>query len=192
MTLRSFASIVVVLSLAACTVRTTDGSGSSSGSGSGTAQNPAASSSSSGGSSSGGSSSGGSSGTTPSGSAPAEVVGSWTWVTSNGGQSIAFAANGAYTSDTLVNGHPGESCGTEYLAHREGTATFTATTVNLRGAVARRTKSDSCKDAVIAVEDIDAQDDTYTWRVETGTNGARSLVMTGKDGYEATYSPDGT
>lgn len=52
----------------------------------------------------------------PSASIPAELVGSpWTWVTSAGAHRLELKADATYTSDVFLNGHPGDSCGTEYF-----------------------------------------------------------------------------
>lgn len=168
-----FASFVL---LSACTVKnvetTTDGGSSSS--------PPAESASDGGGSNATADAS------TSSGSVPAELVGkSWSWVTGSGGNTLSFTADGKYTSDVLVNGHPGESCGTEYFTHYAGDVTFTADTFTLTSSVATRKKTDTCKDQVLSDDAIDPQSATKKWRLSEG-----NLLVTDETGYEATYYPD--
>lgn len=159
-----------------CTVKnvdtTTDGGSS--------APPPAASSSDDGGSHAAADAS------TSSGSVPAELVGkSWSWVTSSGGNVLSFTADGKYTSDVLVNAHPGESCGAEYFTHYAGDVGFTADTFTLKSSVATRKKTDTCKDQVLSDEDIEQQSATKKWRMSEG-----NLLVTDESGYEATYTPE--
>lgn len=169
-------TVSLVLLANACTVRTPGGATTSAPAPSSTATSPPAPSSPS---------------SEASSNTPAEVVGSWTWVTSSGGQTLAFAADGTYTSDTYVDAHPGESCGTEYLTRREGKAEFGDATLTLQPSASHRKKTDSCKDAVLSDDAIDDEDSAYTWRLETdASTGAKSLVLVGSDAYEATYHRD--
>ncbi len=123
---------------------------------------------------------------TSSGSVPAELVGkSWSWVTSAGGNVLTFSKDGKYTSDVLVNGHPGDSCGTEYFTHYAGDVAFTADTFTMKSTVSTRKKTDTCKDQVISDETIDPQDVTKKWRMQDG-----NLLVTDESGTESTYQPE--
>lgn len=120
------------------------------------------------------------------GTVPPELAGkTWSWVTSSGGNVLAFTPDGKYTSDVLVDGHPGESCGTEYVTHYAGDVSFTADTFTMRSTVATRKKSDTCKDQVLSEASIEPQDLTRKWRMQDG-----DLLVTDESGYEATYRPE--
>jgi hypothetical protein len=124
----------------------------------------------------------------PASTVPAELVGpSWSWITSNGGNVLTFTAAGQYTSDVLVDAHPGDSCGTEYVTHYAGTATFSDRSLTLRSNVSTRTKRDTCDDAVLSEGPIDAQATSYEWSLVDDGSGTMELVLIGADGYEAHY-----
>lgn len=114
----------------------------------------------------------------------------WTWVTSSGAHQLAFASDGEYTSDVFLNAHPGESCGTEYATHREGTATFTDATLTLTSTISTRTKTDSCSGKILAKDAIDQDTTSYVWRVEAGDAGPEALVLESTDGQEVRYARD--
>jgi hypothetical protein len=182
--------VALVSSLAACTVHTSgDGAndrGASGGAASGAGDTT--------GSSAAGDAGGGASDATaekPAANVPETVAGrSWTWVTSGGAQQLAFASDGGYTSDVFLNAHPGDACGTEYLTHREGAATFSAATLTLTPRISIRTKTDSCSGNVLAKDAIDPEVKTYGWRLEGGEGGPEALVLTGEDGHEVRYERD--
>jgi hypothetical protein len=125
---------------------------------------------------------------------PAELAGtSWTWTTSAGARRLAFAADGSYESDVFVNGHPGDSCGTEYFTHHAGKVTFEADKLTLRSSVAERTKSDSCQEEVLSKETIDPFVTTYQWRLGDDGTGREALILTDETMPDAPshYYPDG-
>lgn len=122
------------------------------------------------------------------GAVPEEVVGEWTWVTGAGAQTVRFEADGTYATDVFLDGHPGESCGTEYFTHRAGVATFTDTTVRLRSNEARRKRVDSCDERTLADDAIDAQDETLEWRRTTDAEGAPVLVLERPGESATTYA----
>ncbi len=127
----------------------------------------------------------------PSSSIPAELAANpWTWVTSAGAHRLELKADGTYTSDVLVNGHPGDSCGTEYFTQYAGTATVTGDTLRLQAPEGTRTKTNSCSNTTESKDVIDAQDATYKWRVENDSEGERSLVLVNGDGHESRYYPE--
>jgi hypothetical protein len=122
---------------------------------------------------------------------PPELVGtSFTWVTSSGGQTLAFPVADHYSSDVLVNSHPGESCGIEYSTHREGIATFSDNMLLLTSNASTRTKTDTCKQAELSKETIDEEIVTYTWRLEKDDKGPSALLLTTTDGNEWRYERD--
>jgi hypothetical protein len=122
---------------------------------------------------------------------PAELVGtSFTWVTSSGGQTLAFPAADHYKSDVLVDSHPGESCGIEYSTHREGIATFSDDMLLLTSNASTRTKTDTCKHTELSKETIDEEIVTYTWRLEKDDKGPSALLLTTTDGNEWRYERD--
>lgn len=128
---------------------------------------------------------------TPAATVPEKIAGtSWTWVTSGGAQRLAFASDGGYTSDVFLDGHPGDSCGTEYVTHREGAATFAGATLTLTPAISTRTKADSCSGEVVSLDVIDPVVTTYDWRLESGEADPDTLVLTNADGHEARYERD--
>ena len=77
-----------------------------------------------------------------------------------------------------MNGHPGDSCGTEYLTQHTGKVTFEGNTFTLRSSVAERTKTDSCKDEVVSKETIDPFVTTYEWRIGDDATGREALILT--------------
>lgn len=165
-------ALVVVSGLTACTITTTDA-----GNGEGDPSSTPATPSEDGGTPD--------SPATPSGDAstssdvPAELAGtSWTWTTSSGARQLAFAADGSYESDVFLNGHPGDSCGTEYLTHHAGKVTFEGDKLTLRSSIAERTKTDSCKDEVVSKETIDPFVTTYEWRIGDDGTGREALILT--------------
>ena len=124
-------------------------------------------------------------------SIPAELIGTpWTWVTSAGAHRLELKADGTYTSDVLLNGHPGDSCGTEYFTQYAGTATVAGDTLRLQSPDGTRTKTNSCSNTTESKDVIDAQDATYTWRVEDDSEGERSLVLVNGEGHESRYYPE--
>lgn len=125
---------------------------------------------------------------------PAELAGtSWTWTTSGGARKLAFGRDGTYESDVFLNGHPGDSCGTEYLTHHAGKVSFEADTFTLRSTIAERTKTDSCKEEVVSKETIDPFVTTYQWRIDDDGTGRRALILTDEEMPDAPshYYPDG-
>lgn len=121
---------------------------------------------------------------------PADLVGDWTWTTSAGARRLSIAADGTYTSDVFLNGHPGESCGTEYFTQHAGVATVVETKLRLRAPEGTRTKTSSCSNTTLSKEAVDAQDATYGWRVEDDGTGQTSLLLVDGDGFEARYYPE--
>ncbi|MDF2697329.1 MAG: hypothetical protein K0S65_5712 [Labilithrix sp.] len=122
---------------------------------------------------------------------PAELVGrSWSWITSSGGNVLTFTSAGQYTSDVLVDAHPGESCGIEYSTHYAGIATFSDDSLTLRSDVSTRTKRDTCAEKVLSEDRIDAQMTSYEWRLVDDGSGTKELVLVGADGFEAHYRAD--
>ena len=109
---------------------------------------------------------------------PAELAGtSWTWTTSGGARRLAFAADGSYESDVFLNGHPGDSCGTEFLTHHAGKVTFDGSKFTLRSSLAERTKTNSCADEVVSKETIDPFVTTYEWRIDDDGTGREALIL---------------
>ncbi len=122
-------------------------------------------------------------------SVPAELAGtSWIWVATSGAHALAFT-NTAYTSDVFLDGHPGESCGTEYFTHRSGTVTSTGDSIMLSSNVSTRRKENSCTAAVLSDEPIENEVVTYEWRLEPDESGG-ALVLTRSDGSETRYAVD--
>ena len=171
------------LVLAACTIHSTDTTNgdTSNGSTNGTAEQPGE---------------GKSSTESP---APAEAADSvpgklagrtWTWVTSAGAHALTFASDGKYTSDVLLNGHPGESCGTEYFTQYAGTASFKEGSLTLRAPQGKRTKSDSCSNKTLSEEVIEGQEQRYGWRLADEGTGEEALVLSDDEGIERKYYPD--
>ncbi len=109
---------------------------------------------------------------------PAELAGtSWTWTTSAGVRRLAFAADGSYESDVFLNGHPGDSCGTEFLTHHAGKVTFEENKFTLRSSLAERTKTDSCTEEVVSKDTIDPFVTTYEWRIDDDGTGREALIL---------------
>ncbi len=123
---------------------------------------------------------------------PTKLVGRvWSWVTTNGAHQLTFAADRTYTSDVFLDGHPGESCGTEYFTRSAGTASFTADVLTLRSDGGTRTKKSSCSATTLSEDVVDPQDSTYRWRLEDDGSGAEVLVLVNDDGLETSYTPEG-
>jgi hypothetical protein len=124
---------------------------------------------------------------------PAVLAGtSWTWVTGSGAQELSFGRDGSYTADIFLNGHPGDSCGTEYFTRRSGTATFAGDTLTLTPTASTRTKKDSCSDAVVSEDAIENTVSSYRWRLEDDAGGGKVLVLIDSEGSEFRYFPPGS
>lgn len=127
----------------------------------------------------------------PASEVPADLTGVvWSWVTSSGGTQLEFEADGSYTTAVFLNAHPGESCGVEYFTHRSGAATFDGDSLTLSSTLSKRTKKDSCKDAVLSEETIDEVVATYRWVFERDDSGEASLTLTDDKGVETRYTPE--
>jgi hypothetical protein len=121
---------------------------------------------------------------------PAELAAtSWIWVTTSGAHRLTFTKS-TYTSDVFLDGHPGESCGTEYFTRRSGTVTSTGGSITLSSNGSTRRKENSCTAAVLSDEPIEDEVVTYEWRLEHDESGGDGLVLTRSDGSETRYAVD--